>query len=171
MTIYEEHYMPDRVSIERIREDINEKLFSCGLLSPEDGKESSIAHQLSMAATELMENACKHGIKKKAFIHIDAEEGNVNILSENCSKEKAAQELSSFFKQINANDVSKLYKEMALNASYEKSISRLGLIRIMFELSADLVYKIVEENDKRMRVRLLIRIPLKEIMESNDAGY
>ena len=98
------------------------------------------AEQISMAASELLENAVKYASEEEGYLKISIEKQNNEV--DVCVKNKAeAQNINTLrreFALIHAGQPESVYLKKMEEAAMTEGQSRLGLIRILFEAGAKL---------------------------------
>ena len=98
------------------------------------------AEQISMAASELLENAVKYASEEEASLQISitSAHGEIDVCVTNVSDADQVNILRREFALVTAGDASALYLRRMEEAAKGQGTSRLGLVRIRHETGARL---------------------------------
>jgi len=98
------------------------------------------AEQISMAASELLENAVKYASEEEGYLKISIEKQNneVDVCVKNKAESQQINTLRREFALIHAGQPESVYLKKMEEAAMTEGQSRLGLIRILFEAGAKL---------------------------------
>jgi hypothetical protein len=99
-------------------------------------------HQITMAATELMENACKYGAVGPVLVDLSKDEDNTQIYIsfKNIANRDQIEKFKSIYNEIILDDAEAAYQKMAMLAMDNEDESQLGLARIRYELNCAINY-------------------------------
>lgn len=109
-------------------------------------KDQKKSDRISMALSELLENAVKYSTGNHAYIRIQIAEnqGDVRVEVMNHSNEILAAELEEVLQRINAMEPLEAYMMMMQESGAQSSGSRLGLARIRYEARGELSSQFVD---------------------------
>lgn len=98
------------------------------------------AEQISLAASELLENAVKYASDEDSYLRISIAKQNneVDVCVKNRAEEQHINVLRREFAIIHTGDSEKVYLRKMEEAALTEGQSRLGLIRILHEAGARL---------------------------------
>lgn len=98
------------------------------------------AEQISMAASELLENAVKYASEEEGYLKISIAKANneVDVCVKNRAEPAHINVLRREFALIHAGEPEKVYLKKMEEAAVTEGQSRLGLIRIIYEAGARL---------------------------------
>jgi hypothetical protein len=98
------------------------------------------AEQISMAASELLENAVKYASEEEGYLRISISKGNgeVDVCVKNKAEPQHVNTLRREFAIIHAGQPEQVYLRKMEEAAMTEGQSRLGLIRILYEAGAKL---------------------------------
>ena len=104
------------------------------------------AEQISMAASELLENAVKYASEEEGYLKIAIEKkrGEVDLCVRNAAEPAQINALRREFALINTGDPEQVYLRRMEEAAKTAGQSRLGLIRIRYEAAARLSLETTE---------------------------
>lgn len=98
------------------------------------------AEQVSMAASELLENAVKYASEEEGYLKISIAKvrNEVDVCVKNRAEQHHINTLRREFALIHAGPPEQVYLKKMQEAAMTEGQSRLGLIRILFETGATL---------------------------------
>ena len=98
------------------------------------------AEQISMAASELLENAVKYASDEESSLRIaiQKKKSEVDVWVKNAAEPQQINTLRREFALINHGDPEQVYLKRMEEAAKSRAGSRLGLIRILYEAGARL---------------------------------
>jgi hypothetical protein len=98
------------------------------------------AEQISMAASELLENAVKYASEEEGYLKISIQKAanEVDVCVKNRAEQNHINTLRREFAMIHAGDPERVYLKKMEEAAMTEGQSRLGLIRILYEAQAQL---------------------------------
>jgi hypothetical protein len=98
------------------------------------------AEQISMAASELLENAVKYASEEETSLQISIANapGEVDVCVTNAADADQVNVLRREFALVTAGDPEKVYLRRMEEAAKADGLSRLGLVRIRYETGARL---------------------------------
>ena len=104
------------------------------------------AEQISMAASELLENAVKYSSEEDGGLRLKISRtgGLIDLLVENPAEAHQINVLRREFALINAGEPEETYLKRMEEASRTAGQSRLGLIRVRFEAGARLQLEVAD---------------------------
>lgn len=107
------------------------------------------ADKMAMAASELLENAVKYSKDSEThmFVAVNKKTGKVKVTVSNQSDEEQCDELKQIYKKIMQKTPLEAYVDQMKEAAVrEDGKSQLGLVRIRYEVGADITVNINEDN-------------------------
>ena len=106
------------------------------------------AEQISMAASELLENAIKYSSEESSHLKVEVvrRDGAIDLVVENPAEPDQINVLRREFAIISAADPESIYLKRMEEAAKSGGQSRLGLIRIRYETGARLQLVVGERN-------------------------
>ena len=115
------------------------------------------AEQISMAASELLENAIKYSSEESSHLKIEVTRcgGEIDVAVENPAEPQQINVLRREFALINSADPEEAYLKRMEEAARGVGQSRLGLIRIRYEAGAQLR---LETGDRVVTVHAIFSI-------------
>lgn len=122
--------------------------------------DNKVADKLSMAISELLENAVKYGVHKEdgilhnIHIQLDTfkEEKKVIFFIENKSTIESIDVLKSQLESVNRGDPKEMYVRKIRESLTKEDKSQLGLARIRYEAGGDIFLDIKKNNRVRLQV-------------------
>src|ERR1700736_6156008 len=98
------------------------------------------AEQISMAASELLENAVKYASEEEGYIRISIAkaDGEFDLCGKNKAEAQHINTLRREFPIIHAGQPEQVYLRKMEEAAMTEGQSRLGLVRILYEAGARL---------------------------------
>ena len=118
------------------------------------------AEQISMAASELLENAVKYASEEEGYLKIAISKGQSEV--DVCVKNKAEAHHINILRRelalIQAGQPEQVYLRKMEEAAQTEGQSRLGLIRIIYEANAKLR---LEVNDSDVAIHAIF--PLEQV--------
>ncbi|MCB1164813.1 MAG: ATP-binding protein [Leptospiraceae bacterium] len=98
------------------------------------------ADRISMAVSELVENAVKYSDREHAYIRMQVSNDNstVQVLVVNHASEAMANELKTFMEEIRSMEPLEAYMMMMKRSVDDPGRSRLGLARIRYEARGEI---------------------------------
>jgi hypothetical protein len=98
------------------------------------------AEQVSLAASELLENAVKYASEEEGYLKISIAKGRneVDVCVKNKAEEHHIVSLRREFALIHAGPAEQVYLKKMQEAAMTEGQSQLGLIRILYEAGAKL---------------------------------
>jgi hypothetical protein len=126
--------------------------------------DSKKSDKVSMAVSELLENAVKYGkhegTNRLSNIHIQLdtlkEERKVVFFIENTSEMENINTLKEQLKEVNSGDPKEMYVKKIKESLLSDEKSQLGLARIRYEAGGQIELEI--KNDDRVRVKVIFNI-------------
>lgn len=105
------------------------------------------AKSISMATSELMENALKYSTIKGAVIAIkkDIDNGLVTLAMSNITTEGQLEAFKEIFEILHSDTPKEVYKQMMIRSFNQSERCQLGLARIQYECRSKLSYHV--DND------------------------
>lgn len=125
------------------------------------------ADKISLAASELVENAVKYASSEDTRIKVEVtDDRRFMILTvENKASDQQIEVLKKEFEKVTSGDPLQAYLEKMKEAAISpKGQSQLGLARIQYESNADLTLKIKEKN----LISVTAKFEIKEGEESDE---
>jgi hypothetical protein len=106
------------------------------------------AEQISMAASELLENAVKYSSEESSHLNVEVirRNGEIDVVVENPAEPEQINVLRREFALISAAEPEQIYLKRMEEAAKAGGQSRLGLIRIRYETGARLQLEAGERN-------------------------
>ena len=107
------------------------------------------AEQISMAASELLENAVKYASEEEGYLKIAIAKGSneVDLCVKNRAEPHNINTLRRELALIQAGEPEKVYLKKMEEAAMTEGQSRLGLIRIIYEAGAKLRLEVGEAGE------------------------
>jgi hypothetical protein len=115
------------------------------------------AEQISMAASELLENAVKYASEEEGYLKISIAKGvnEVDVCVKNRAEPHYINTLRREFALIHTGDPERVYLRKMEEAAMTEGQSRLGLARILFEARAKLQ---LEVNDGEVSIHAIFSL-------------
>lgn len=115
------------------------------------------AEQISMAASELLENAVKYASEEDTSLQISISKtaGEVDVCVTNAAEPDQVNILRREFAVVTAGDPEKVYLRRMEEAARSEGVSRLGLVRIRYETGARLQ---LEANGTRVSIHAVFSL-------------
>jgi hypothetical protein len=122
--------------------------------------DNKTADKLSMAVSELLENAVKYGIHKEdgllhnIHIQLDTfkEEKKVVFFIENMATSENIDTLKTQLESVNIGDPKEMYVRKIRESLTKEDKSQLGLARIRYEAGGEIFLDIKKDNRVRLQV-------------------
>lgn len=107
------------------------------------------AEQISMAASELLENAVKYASEEDSYLKISIAKGSneVDVCVKNMAEPAHVNTLRREFALIHAGMPEQIYLKKMEEAAMTEGQSRLGLIRILYEAGARLKLDVKDDGE------------------------
>lgn len=107
------------------------------------------AEQISMAASELLENAVKYASEDDSYLKISIARqlNEVDVCVKNKAESHHINTLRREFATIHAGQAEQVYLKKMEHAALTEGQSRLGLIRILYEAGARLRLDVTDEGE------------------------
>ena len=120
--------------------------FIAAILSEHDVTKEAI-QKISVASTELLENAFKNSAIHWAAIEVERDIENTQFIVKvkNITEERKIEEFKKIFQMVKQGDAKDVYKNMMIRKNKLKNVNQLGLARIRYECDADLTFDLVKE--------------------------
>jgi hypothetical protein len=134
MTRFELVFAPARSQLRGLRLRVD-SMVAAGVMDRE------LACRVSMAATELAENAVKYGVGTGAQVRIELDSARaiIRVESHNEATPENIAEVTRLVAQVNQGDAEQAYQDALLNAALADNMaSKVGLARIRCEGRMDL---------------------------------
>src|SRR5437762_3837186 len=115
------------------------------------------AEQISMAASELLENAVKYASEEEGYLKISIAKSTneVDVCVKNKAEPNHVNTLRREFALIHAGEPERVYLKKMEEAAMTEGQSRLGLIRILFEAGAKLR---LDVNDSEVSIHAIFTL-------------
>ena len=119
--------------------------------------DSSRADKISMAISELLENAVKYSISEDAYIRLEfpGKGGLLQVIVQNQAEEKQAKKLLDFVDNLNSGPPLETYMELMKKNNDQPGTSQLGLARIRYESEGEIQ---AQYTDNRVTMSLVYNL-------------
>ena len=120
--------------------------------------DKSQADKISLAASELVENAVKYGSSEDTRIKVEVTNDRrfMTLTVENKATQEQIEVLKSEYAKVTSGDPLEAYLEKMREAALSKEKSQLGLARIRYETEAEITLEIKNDNTVSVQAKFKV---------------